>query len=55
MPQSSSARFSSMRMDKFKMESKQLRSGTERGEGSKVSKAAIKKPKSVKKSVKSTS
>jgi len=38
-----------LRMEKFKQESKQLRSGTGKGEGGKTSKAAVKKPKGIKK------
>ena len=52
MPQkdipSTSSRFSSMRMMKHKSESEQLRSGTERKEPSKLSKAAVKKPRQIK-------
>lgn len=44
--------FALMRMEKFKMESKQLRSGTGKSEASKTSKAAVKKPKGIKKEMK---
>lgn len=44
-----STSFALMRMEKFKMESKQLRSGAGNMEASKTSKAAIKKPSGIKK------